>query len=102
MNPIGLRKPTYSAVLFLVTTACLVGSAGADAQKVQTWLTTPDRTNLVARQKPVRFHRKDAASPVIRVNDAKTYQVIDGFGHAVTGGTATDDEDVAGGAAYAA
>jgi glucosylceramidase len=88
MNPIGLRKPTYSAVLFLVTTACLVGSAGADAQKVQTWLTTPDRTNLVARQKPVRFHRKDAASPVIRVNDAKTYQVIDGFGHAVTGGTA--------------
>ncbi len=58
------------------------------AQTVRSWLTTPDRANLVAAQKPARFHRAEAAQGVIRVDDATTYQVIDGFGHAVTGGTA--------------
>lgn len=62
--------------------------AAVDAQTVQSWLTTPDRTNLVALQRPTRFHRAKAVSGVIRVDDATTYQVIDGFGHAVTGGTA--------------
>jgi glucosylceramidase len=56
---------------------------------VSTWLTTPDRVNLITRQEPVRFHRKKTVEgAVIRVNDAKTYQTIDGFGQAVTGGTA--------------
>ena len=34
------------------------------------------------------FSRAKAGQGVIRVDDATTFQVIDGFGHAVTGGTA--------------
>jgi glucosylceramidase len=60
----------------------------ARAQKVRTWLTTPDRKNLVTPQREVRFHRTKAVEGVIHLDDAKTYQVIDGFGQAVTGGTA--------------
>jgi glucosylceramidase len=42
----------------------------------------------VTPQKPVRFHETPATGNVINVDDAISYQAIDGFGHAVTGGTA--------------
>ena len=67
---------------------CFFSPTAGRAQKLQTWLTTPDRVNLVTPQRPVRFHGAKAPEAVIRVEDATTYQVIDGFGHAVTGGTA--------------
>jgi glucosylceramidase len=89
MNPICLRKQCCRAALWFGTIGCLLGSAvGAHAQRVRTWLTTPDEANLVTLQKSVRFHREDATTAAIRVDDAKTYQVMDGFGQAVTGGTA--------------
>ena len=60
----------------------------AHAQKVRAWLTTPDSANLVTPQRPVRLHHEDAPAAVIRLDDARAYQGIDGFGQAVTGGTA--------------
>lgn len=88
MNPVRLRKHCRQAVLFFEVAACLLTTVTARAQRVRAWLTTPDSANLVTLQKPVHFHREDAATPVIRLDDTKTYQVIDGFGQAVTGGTA--------------
>ena len=43
---------------------------------------------MVSLQKTIHFHRVKPVANVIRVDDATTYQVIDGFGDAVTGGTA--------------
>ncbi len=40
------------------------------------------------RSQSSRFHHAGPANNAIRVDDATTYQTIDGFGHAVTGGTA--------------
>ena len=88
MNPVHLRKHCRQAVLFFEAAACVLTTVTAGAQRVRTWLTTPDSVNLVTLQRPVRFHREDAATPVIRLDDTKTYQVIAGFGQAVTGGTA--------------
>lgn len=58
------------------------------AQNLETWLSSADRTNLVAPQPVSHFHRFRTAKNAIRVDDTTSYQTIDGFGHAVTGGTA--------------
>src|SRR5580692_8098394 len=53
------------------------------------WLTTPDRTALVAPQAAaLQFSSKATQSPVLTVDDAERFQSIDGFGFALTGGSA--------------
>ncbi len=60
------------------------------AQKDATlWLTNPDRSALLAEQSPkLAFTTTAPTGQVIDVNIAKTYQTIDGFGFALTGGSA--------------
>ncbi len=60
---------------------------------VQFWLTTADRSALFALQNvPLHFSdsvvESNAAFPVVEVNDMEKYQPIDGFGVALTGGSA--------------
>jgi glucosylceramidase len=55
---------------------------------LSTWLTTPDRANLVSQQPSISFRSAHKPAGVIQIDDATTYQTVDGFGHAVTGGTA--------------
>lgn len=88
MKQISVRRQCRWALPFFATVACAFSPLSAQAQKVREWLTTPDRTNLVTARNPVPFHRMDAPPDAIQIDDAKTYQVVDGFGHAVTGGTA--------------
>jgi glucosylceramidase len=53
------------------------------------WLTNPDRSSLFQLQStPTPFTNSPATGPVIDIDDAKEYQTIDGFGFAVTGGSA--------------
>ena len=53
------------------------------------WLTTPDRSALLAEQNnPLRFASEPNDSPAIDVNDMQQFQQIDGFGFALTGGSA--------------
>ena len=60
------------------------------AQKeASVWLTNPDRSALFQLQSPpTPFTSSPAQDPVIEVDDTKTFQTIDGFGFAVTGGSA--------------
>jgi glucosylceramidase len=69
-------------VLSLVVTTCR-------AQDAHVWLTTVDRSALFARQ-PEALHFSDTKSdaPAIVVNDMQQYQPIEGFGFALTGGSA--------------
>jgi len=61
-----------------------VRTAGVDL-----WLTTMDRSALFARQKPpLAFGQADDQYPSIEVDASKTFQTIDGFGYALTGGSA--------------
>ncbi len=63
--------------------------AEKEADSVSVWLTTADKSHLLHRQGPLYF--KDAAdiSSVIDVDTSKTFQQIDGFGYALTGGSAS-------------
>ena len=69
---------------------CSAISAGAqEPGKARVWLTTPDRSQLLTLQKdPLRFSASANTLPTIDVNDDQQYQPIDGFGFAVTGGSA--------------
>jgi len=60
------------------------------AQKdVSFWLTNSDRSALFQLQTPsLPFTSAPATSQVIDVDSAKTYQTMDGFGFALTGGSA--------------
>jgi glucosylceramidase len=53
------------------------------------WLTNSDRSALFQLQSPATpFTSSPATNPVIDIDDKQTYQTIDGFGFAVTGGSA--------------
>jgi glucosylceramidase len=76
---------------FLV--ACVVLSAlpsGAQNGKNATvWLSTEDRASLLALQAaPLHFKKSDQQASAIDVNDHQKYQPMDGFGFALTGGSA--------------
>jgi glucosylceramidase len=53
------------------------------------WLTTQDRANLLKLQpEALRFSQASDSLPVVQVNDMAQFQPIDGFGVALTGGSA--------------
>src|SRR5262245_54901836 len=94
------RIAAVLAGLVMGTTSC--GGAGAQApdpppsvtpsvtsgDTVSVWLTTPDRTSLLAHLRPIEFSTAASTGPTITVDGAKTYQTMDGFGYTLTGSSA--------------
>ncbi len=53
------------------------------------WLTNPDKSALLQKQVPgLKFKKADNKYPAIKVDATTTYQEMDGFGIALTGGSA--------------
>lgn len=66
-----------------------LSSNAQQEQGARLWLTTPDRTALVALQPgALHFSAEAGQSPALTVDDAQPFQSIDGFGFALTGGSA--------------
>jgi glucosylceramidase len=69
-----------------------VAPASLQSQKngeVQLWLTNGDKSALFEQQKPsLQFSKSTGEEPTIEIDDQKTFQTIDGFGFALTGGSA--------------
>jgi glucosylceramidase len=65
-------------------------SSGAQQEReARLWLTTPDRANLIAPQaSSPHFSSEGGQLPVLTVDDVQHFQTMDGFGFAVTGGSA--------------
>src|ERR1035437_4133868 len=56
---------------------------------INVWITNPDKSALFAHQDAeLIFSSSQNNYPVINVNEKQTYQSIDGFGFALTGGSA--------------
>lgn len=76
-------------VIILVSALAAGGQTGAD---VVVWLTTPDRTSHLTKQEaPLHFANPATAggtASVVNVNPDVRYQSMDGFGFALTGGSA--------------
>lgn len=75
----------------LLSAACVKrgqeGLASAD-QEISWWLTTGDKQALLARQSSLSLTDEHAREAVISVDTGERYQEIDGFGYALTGGSA--------------
>jgi glucosylceramidase len=82
-----LAAALLTLTLTLAATAAAQTPSQTPSQTVSLYLTAPDRSALLALQPPIAF-TPAAASQTITINAAKTYQTIDGFGFALTGGSA--------------
>jgi glucosylceramidase len=58
------------------------------AQHVDVWRTNADRSQLLTHQRLAKSVAPDAAATTIVVDDTKAMQPIEGFGFAMTGGSA--------------
>ena len=79
-----------SLILLLSSVLCISAvSLAQNARQAQLWLTVVDRSAVFARQnQPLTFGEPQAQLPVIAVNDMQRFQPIEGFGFALTGGSA--------------
>ncbi|HTK18592.1 MAG TPA: glycoside hydrolase family 30 beta sandwich domain-containing protein, partial [Mucilaginibacter sp.] len=84
------RKHLITGLLSVLT----LGSLSANAQqhiqsqeKPQLWLTDPDK-GVLFKQQTVQTTTGQNSLPEITINPAKKYQQMDGFGFALTGGSA--------------
>ncbi len=72
-----------------ILAACLITASGLHAQQAEMWLTDVDQNKLFQKQnQSFRFDKAESRIPVISVDAKQTYQPIDGFGYALTGGSA--------------
>lgn len=76
--------------LFFAFVIAVVLPAGAQTKGTASlWLTTTDRASLLSPQSPaIRFEKPVAGLSVIEVNPKQKFQSMDGFGFALTGGSA--------------
>src|SRR5258708_26617855 len=76
-------------VFFSVFFSALFPLAAHAQNDVSLWLTNSDRSALFQLQAPpLPLATAPATNQVINVDVAKTYQTMDGFGFALTGGSA--------------
>ncbi|MEO6316113.1 MAG: glycoside hydrolase family 30 beta sandwich domain-containing protein [Chitinophagaceae bacterium] len=77
-------------VFFLLLLAGFERASYAQSQTgILQWLTNADRSQLFSLQPAaVHFSAKSTTKNIIEVNAAETFQTIDGFGFALTGGSA--------------
>ena len=69
--------------------ALILSFPAAVFAQAELWLTHPDKSALFQKQSaPLTFAAATNANPTIEVDEAKTYQAIDGFGFTLTGGSA--------------
>ncbi|HEY5254263.1 MAG TPA: glucosylceramidase, partial [Acidobacteriaceae bacterium] len=84
MKSRSIVHPLFAMVALVPFAACTL-----KAQTASVWLTTPDKSSLVAQQpNGLQFAHPQKDVPTIAVDDAKKFQTIDGFGFALTGGSA--------------
>jgi glucosylceramidase len=73
---------------FLLLTFVMPGYLCFAQGQVNWWLTSGDKAALLAKQTPLAFGKPASGSTTITVDAAKKYQSVDGFGFALTGGSA--------------
>jgi glucosylceramidase len=77
------------AVRLLAALALASAARGQKPGEVAVWLTNPDQSALFERQVEVlQFHPSAASGPAVEIDAQRKFQPIDGFGFALTGGSA--------------
>ena len=82
---------TSSPRAYLLSAAFSFAAFAAVSQEkepVHVWLTNPDRSALFEKQQGLYFGKVAHQNTTIEIDEAQTYQSIDGFGFSLTGGSA--------------
>ncbi len=74
----------YTLIHFAVAFVLSSTAVAASAQKVNVWLTTDTQKSKLAQQPATSFAATSTAAPVIYVDEAQTYQTVEGFGASFT------------------
>lgn len=74
-------------IFLIVTVLSSAVISFAQTGKVSVWLTNPSASVLFQKQQDLML-KKSTEKPLITLNPNQTYQTIDGFGFALTGGSA--------------
>src|ERR1022692_3006880 len=80
-----------SAICALIAGLAFTGfsTGGPIGGEAEVWLTNPDKSALFERQKTgLAPYARANGNPTIDVDDKQKFQTIDGFGFALTGGSA--------------
>ncbi|MCU7551499.1 glucosylceramidase [Chitinophagaceae bacterium LB-8] len=80
-----MNKITFFALILILCIGCKNSSKSDTAMEV--WLTDPVKNILFAKQSLGNITATGTV-PAIEVNEKETFQTIDGYGHALTGGSA--------------
>ena len=90
-------SPLFIIVCFGLLTGCSTSqsdkAAGTDKDpddntKIEFWSTTADQSSLLAKTSLALSPAAETNNPIIEVNPDQHFQTIDGFGYALTGGSA--------------
>jgi glucosylceramidase len=85
----SIQVIAYNGSVKKDTTLSVTVYIGAKQSDVAFWLTTPDKTTLFQLQNiGLNFAAASNSNATIVVNPSQTYQTIDGFGYALTDGSA--------------
>ncbi|WP_428388425.1 glycoside hydrolase family 30 beta sandwich domain-containing protein [Mucisphaera sp.] len=84
------RSPSsFRTLRAIALGACLLQAPAHALSPVQSWITTGDQTQLLNQQAPVLFNQPGPGTPLtITVDPSTTYQVMEGFGAAMTDSSA--------------
>jgi len=80
------RQTLVSFFAFMLFVPVL--SKAQETPGVQLWLTTADRSALFSPKRGLHFSDSGNQLPTVEVNDMQQFQKIEGFGFALTGGSA--------------
>ncbi len=79
---------TFFKYLFVSLLIFITNFIHAQSNNINVWLTTKDRSALFEQQPSLVFQSPNKDEQTIVVDDSKTFQTMDGFGFALTGGSA--------------
>jgi glucosylceramidase len=85
--PSQRRIPICLVLAIVVALACAAPSP-AHGPGARAWLTTGDRSSLLAEQPPEALGAPDSAAPTIAVDPTRSYQRIEGLGASITDSSA--------------
>jgi glucosylceramidase len=82
--------PTIASIVFLAVGSGTVAGQTNSSNQIEGWVTNPDRSSLFQKlPEPLVFGaRSNARGSVIVIDPAEQMQPLDGFGFALTGGSA--------------
>jgi glucosylceramidase len=77
-----------NVILGMVALSMSVTQLSYAQKSINWWLSSTDKAAMLTQQQPVSFNQVTANESTIKVNAGKRYQQMDGFGFALTGGSA--------------